>query len=41
LQNEDSEIKMGTTCVTMANTKEGADTPNMMEERKVGAREEN
>ncbi len=29
------------TCVTMADTKEGVDALDMMEQHKVGAREEN
>jgi hypothetical protein len=40
LENEDSKIKMGMTCVTMTNKKEGADALNMMEEHRVGVRGE-
>jgi hypothetical protein len=41
LQSENSKIKMGTTSLTMANTKEGVNALNMTEQRKVGARKEN
>jgi hypothetical protein len=41
LQSEDFEIKMGMIGVTMANTKKGVDAVDMMEEHRVGAREEN
>jgi 2-polyprenyl-3-methyl-5-hydroxy-6-metoxy-1,4-benzoquinol methylase len=43
LQSEDFEIKMGMgmASVTMANTKEGVDALDMMEEYMAGAREEN
>ncbi len=41
LQSEDFEIKMGMTSVIMANTEEGADALDMMEQYKARAREEN
>ncbi len=41
LQIEDSEIKMGIIGVTMANIKEGANALDMMEQHKVGTKEEN
>jgi hypothetical protein len=41
LQSKDSEIKMGMTGMTMADTEKGADALDMMEQRRAEAREEN